>query len=340
MKLLIFTQKVDYKDPILGFFCGWIKKFSENFDTVHVICLEEGKHNFNKNVTVYSLGKEQGANKMEYIVHFFGHLCSVSGKYDRVFVHMNQEYLLLGGIYWKLKKIPVYFWRNHPDGNIFTKIAMFFSEKIFCTSKKSFTRISSKSVLMPVGVDQSVFHQILQKTRVKNSICMVGRIAPVKRLEKGIEIIKKLIDSGNQVSMTIIGSPLSKDELYLENLKNYVSINNLSSYVKFVPAVSQENLPEIYSSHEICLNLTKEGSFDKTIVEASSCGCIPVVSAKSFLGIIPDPCVSDDNIEEISSTILKFLDTKFAIETRKELEKFAKNQSLDTLISKILEEMS
>jgi glycosyltransferase involved in cell wall biosynthesis len=336
-KLLIFTQKVDSQDSVLGFFCGWITAMAKNFESVHVICLEEGKHNLPKNVTVYSLGKEQGANKFEYFVHFWEHLYVIRGKYDRVFVHMNQEYVILGGLCWKLSGIPVYMWRNHPHGDFMTRIAVSLCSKVFCTSRESFTARFKKTTIMPVGIDTNVFKPVPDVVRKKNSICMVGRIAPIKGIEFSLEAVKLLIDSGTQISLSIIGSPLTKDEEYYLALKKYVTDNNLSSYVQFTDAVSPDKLPEIYSNHEICLNLTPAGSFDKTIVESASCGAIPLVSNNSLKGMLPNPCVTERNPETIAHSIQNVLNTSVRLETKQELLKFAKSQSLSELIDKLVE---
>src|SRR3989338_1489201 len=141
MKLLIFTQKVDLHDPILGFFHGWIEKLAERAELISVICLQKGLFNLPKNVTVYSLGKNadgrglrRGFAWIKYIVNLYRYLFLIRGSYDKVFVHMNQEYVLLVGLYWKLKNIPVYLWRNHPKGSILTRLAVLLSMKVFCTS--------------------------------------------------------------------------------------------------------------------------------------------------------------------------------------------------------------
>ena len=340
MRLLIFTQKVDAKDPVLGFFCGWISALAREAEAVHVICLEEGEYDLPENVTVYSLGKEQGANKLEYIIHFYHHLYVVNGLYDKVFVHMNQEYLLLGGIYWKLRGISVYFWRNHLIGNIFTRLAVFLSTKVFCTSKGSFTARFKKTTIMPAGIDTEMFKIIPHISRKNNSICMVGRISPIKKIDLSLRVVKKLIDSGTQVSLSIVGPVAQKDVLYFNSLKEYVSKNKLSSYVQFQDAVSQDKLPEIYNSYEICLNLTESGSFDKTIVESAACGAVPIVWNKSLKGIMPDQCITDIEPDSIADSIKNVLNPSVRVEVVRELEKFAESQSLRQLTDLLVEFMS
>jgi len=50
MRILIFTQKVDKKNTVLGFFHDWIIRFSQKNSEVNVICLEKGDYDFFANV--------------------------------------------------------------------------------------------------------------------------------------------------------------------------------------------------------------------------------------------------------------------------------------------------
>jgi glycosyltransferase involved in cell wall biosynthesis len=357
MKILVITQTVDSSDTTLGFFHGWLQELSSRFDFVHVICLFEGKHNFSaksnsensiarsvedgfrENVSVHSLGKESGASKLKYVLKFYWYIMKYYRQYDVVFVHMNQEYVILGGFFWKLFGKKVFFWRNHSSGNIWTRLAVFFSTKVFCTSPLSFTARFKKTSLMPVGINVKLFKPMANSIRNKNSICMVGRVAPIKNLDKGLLAVKDLIDSGRQVTLSVVGSPLPKDQKYYSSLLSFVEKNNLKSFIKFVPAVSPENLPEIYRSHEICLNLTGDGSFDKTIVEAAACGAIPLTTSRALSDFLPEICVTDDDAKSIAVSLENLLhhDTKVKIE--KELNDFVQKNSLEELVLKLSNEM-
>ena len=102
MRLLIITQKVNKNDPILGFFHRWIEEFAKRFEKLTVICLEKGEYSLPENVRVLSLGKEEGRSKAEYLSRFYRYIWEERNNYDAVFVHMNQEYVLLGWKFWKL----------------------------------------------------------------------------------------------------------------------------------------------------------------------------------------------------------------------------------------------
>src|SRR3989338_1114589 len=111
MRLLITTQAVDRNDQALGFFHGWLEEFARRFEKVRVICLKEGEHDLLSNVSVHSLGKEKKSakseriqqahrrqrtmNRMQSASRFFFLVWKYRKEYDAVFVHMNQDYVLL-----------------------------------------------------------------------------------------------------------------------------------------------------------------------------------------------------------------------------------------------------
>lgn len=339
MKLLTFTQKIDKNDSVLGFFHDWVLKMSVNFSNITVVCLEKGHYDFPENVKVVSLGKERGGSRLKYLINFYKYLLDLQGAYDSVFIHMNQEYVLLGGLYWKIIGKPVYLWRNHRKGSFLTRIAILLSNKVFYTSTKSFTASFGKAILMPVGVNNDLFKENTNVIRKKYSICMVGRISPVKHLDIALQAINILVKEGVQISFSIIGDTPNRDTEYFDKLKEYVDKNDLSKIVSFKAGVSSDNLPEVYGSFEICLNLTEEGSFDKTIVESTMCGTIPLVSSQSFSGILPGVCITDTEPRNIADSIKKLLEPEAQIRIKKDLEVFASSQSLSELILKLKKEI-
>ena len=339
MKILIFTQKVDKNDSVLGFFHNWLVEIAKKAESVEVICLEKGIYSLPKNVTVYSLGKEKGVSKIGQLKNLYHYVLLIRGSYNKVFVHMNQEYVLLLGIYWKLKGIPVYLWRNHPRGDFLTRIAILLSTKVFCTSKESFTARFKKTVIMPVGNDQNIFKPVSGIVRKKYSVCMVGRISPIKHIELALQAVNILVLSGTQISFDIVGSPTEKDLAYYDSLKKYIVGNNLSSSVNLLQDVPFLKHPEIYSSYEICLNLTESGSFDKSIVGATSCGAIPLVSNTSLSGLLPKVCITEPKPQSIANSLKTLMEAHTQVEIKTDLESFAKSQDLNRLIEKLFLEM-
>ena len=279
MKLLILTQKVALKDPILGFFHRWIEEFAKNFEKVTVVCLERGEYNL-PGIEVLSLGKEERKSKAEYLSKFYRDIWQERSNYDAVFVHMNQEYVLLGWVLWRLMGKKIYLWSNHAEGSILTRMAVWFSNKVFYTSPQSFTARFAKAVQMPVGVDTDFFKPNPSVDRISNSILFLGRIAPVKKV---IEFVEWFNTLDQKFIATVAGSALLQDSEYEKKVKEITSPR-----IKFVGSVNHEQALELYQTHEIYVNKTPVGSFDKTIVEAVACGMKILVDNEAVKDLKPE----------------------------------------------------
>jgi len=291
MKLLIITQKVDKNDLILGFFHGWLIEFAKNIEKLTIICLGIGEHNLPQNVSVFSLGKPtQGwpvsdwkrlFYKLRALVIFYKYIFKLRKEYDAVFVHMNKEYMILGGLLWKLWNKKVALWYNHPFGDIAAKISVFLSNNVFYTSPQAFTSRYKKSKQMSAGIDTNLFRKIEDIKKDKNSILFLGRISPIKNLDLLINAIISINKSGGNLKLNIYGGPInSADYSYIDNLKT-----NTKKYDKFIifnEPIANNKTPEIFNKHELFVNLTPSGSLDKTTLEAMSCGSLVLVSNEYF----------------------------------------------------------
>lgn len=287
MRLLIITQAVDSNDPVLGFFVRWIEELSKRFEHVEVVCLKEGKHDLPENVRVHSLGKERGRpslGSLSYAWRFLSLVWRLRNGYDAVFVHMNQEYILIAGWLWKLLGKPIYLWRNHYAGSWLTDVAASFCEKVFCTSRDSYTAKYKKTVLMPVGVNTERFKPDPSIERKPGSILFLARMAPSKRPEMLLDALAMLVRDGVEFNADFVGSPLAKDEAYYEALKERA--RPLGSRVAFLPGVPNAETPQLYQSHQVFVNCSPSGMLDKTLFEAAACGAIVLSSSQDFAELV------------------------------------------------------
>jgi glycosyltransferase involved in cell wall biosynthesis len=295
-------------------------------------------------VKVLSLGKEKRISRGYYLKHFYEYILKYRAEYDSVFVHMNQEYVLLGGIFWKLFGKKVYMWRNHYAGSYLTDMAAFFCTKVFCTSKYSFTAKYSKAVLMPVGIDTESFCLQRNVSRRPQSILSLGRIAPSKNLDQLIEALGILKKENIDFDASIVGDALPQDGGYLESLKNRAGELGMEGQVIFKPGVPNDQTPSIYSAHEIFVNLSPSGMLDKTIFEAMACGAL-ALSCNMDLArwIDADYIFEENNVDELSVKIAHLLAlspeerSARAASARRFVEE---NHGLFKLGSRLAEEMS
>lgn len=343
MKLLILTQVMDKNDPVLGFFHRWVGEFSKQVDSISVICLKQGLYDLPSNVKVYSLGKETKPSRISYVLNFYKYISSLKGEYDAVLVHMNQEYILLGGLLWKLWGKQVYMWRNHHAGSMLTDIAAGFCTNVFCTSKFSYTAKYDKTVLMPVGIDTHFFKRDILSMRKHNSILFLGRVAPVKKPHVLLEALQVLRSKKVQFTASFYGNALPQDAGYLEELKKRTQSWGLSDVVTFHPGIPNDATPKVYSEHEVFVNLSSSGMYDKTIFEAAACESMILASNENLRGLVDDAHICKDNDPEeiaykLQALLSKTTDEKVRVGgvLRKITEE---NHSLDKLSTSLVKTM-
>lgn len=344
MKVLIITQKVNVDDPVLGFFHRWLAEFAKQFESVTVVCLEEGKHDLPKNVKVLSLGKERRQSRLQYLRRFYSYIWRERRNYDAVLSHMNQEYVLLAGWLWKVMGKRIYMWRNHHVGDELTNMAAVFCDKVFATSKFSYTAKFKKTVLMPVGIDAGIFQKKRKLVeRSAGSVLFLARIAPVKRPELFIEALNSLKDRKIPFTASIVGDPAMNHRDFYDSLKARVEEDGLASTVVFKPAVPNDETVQIYNDHQIFVNVSSSGMYDKTIFEAMACGTIVLTSNRNLSGEIDERLiVAEDSADDLAAKLSGVL-----YMPKDELEKlsdtlhsYMSKHSLSTLSRRLAEEMS
>ena len=195
MRLLVLTQKVDKNDSILGFFHRWIEEFAKHSEHVIVVTLEEGKHDLPKNVSVYSLGKEKGASKVKILFTFYLLVFNLRHRYDAVFVHMNPEYVVLGGLLWRLLGKRVSLWYTHKSVGLKLRVAKLFANIIFTASKESFRLKTSKLRIVGHGIDTDLFRPDPSVVR-EDWWLSAGRLNKSKRHDI---VIREAKDAGREL---------------------------------------------------------------------------------------------------------------------------------------------
>jgi glycosyltransferase involved in cell wall biosynthesis len=282
MRLLIITQALDLDDPVLSVYHDWVAALANVSESVEAVCLKEGRRALQENVIVHSLGKETGPkSRLVYAWRFLALAWRLRSRYDAVFVHMNQEYVLIGGPLWKLLGKQIYLWRNHYSGSVLTDVAALWCTAVFCTSKRSYTAKYAKTVRMPVGVNTDRFVQEAGE-RVPRSLLLFSRIAPSKHVDLFVEALGLLKERGVVFVASIVGSAPPEFEAYAAEVKERSSELGLSEQLRFLPGVLNEDAPLVYRLHEIYVNCSPSGMLDKMIFEAAASGCLLLTESEDM----------------------------------------------------------
>jgi len=294
MKLLIITQKVDLNDDILGFFHDWLSEFAKHCEKLIVICLYLGEYNLPTNVKVLSLGKEQYLYHSHFLrrpislYRFYKYLWQERKNYDKVLVHMNQIYVILGGIFWRLSGKKIGLWYAHGHVPIGLKIAERLTNVIFTSTASGCRLKSSKIKIVGQGININKFTVKSQKPKVKNEIfkiITVGRISPVKDYETLIKAVEILIKQGIKLKVDVIGKILFiEHQQYLAKLKSMVKDKGLP--INFIGAVPNKEIVNYLKESNLFVNMSRTGSLDKAILEAMASQLPILTSNKAISGFL------------------------------------------------------
>lgn len=287
MKLLIVTQVVDKTDPVLGFFHRWIEEFAKNTESVQVICLKEGEHSLPKNVSVHSLGKEEGRrSKITYAMRFLGLAWKLRKNYDVVFVHMNTEYVALAGVLWKMLRKKVGLWYTHKAVTPSLRMATMLSDIQLTASAESFRLKSRRLHVMGHGVDVNQIPARTANAEQAHKLVCVGRIAPVKRIDLQIKAVSILNETA-PYHLEVIGGPVTEeDALYKESLGALIKETDQTHRVALLGPMPHTKALERLHKASLFLHTSETGSLDKVLLEALAAG-LSVVSTSTVLPDCP-----------------------------------------------------
>lgn len=312
MKLLIITQKVDINDSNLGFFHRWIEQFAKHCEKLIVICLQKGECALPNNVKVLSLGKEECVSRWQYLKNFYRYIFQLRNQYDAVFVHMNPEYCILGGVFWRLWHKKIMLWYTHKAVNLRLRFGTLFAHKIFTASKESFRLKSPKVEIVGHGIPTDVFENLPDNVPA-DQLCLlaVGRNSPTKDFDTAISAVQELKNNKN----------LPPIKFVIESSRNYYE------------------MPNVYHSYHILIHTSRTGSIDKVVLEALAAGRIVVTSSEAFGNLEERGLVYTfpaGDYQELATVIEKIHQFGIIIPNEKAIEYVRKNHDLGALINKIM----
>ena len=329
-KILFITQKIHQDDDDLAFVILWIKEFIKQGADVQVICLQEGKHDFS--FPVYSLGKERGCGKFKRAVNFFRLILRLD--YNRVFVHMNPEYVTLGGWFWFFKNIPVYLWYTHYKMHIHLWLSGIFCRRLFAATAQSLPQYNGnpKKIVTGHGIDVDYWldDDFNKHKQIERNFPMISvhRLCRSKRLELCVKSLKFLPDD---FILDVYGRDVEKD--YFLEITKLIKADNLGHRVRLRGPVPMMELKKIYPQYSLMLNMASE-TIDKTMLEGMLFGLYPVTTPANSLAIGLPVYPKGETPEDLSEFIVKGDWKKFGQEYLVDIVK--KKHSLTNLIKKML----
>ena len=274
MKILIFVNKFDASDDLLGFFVGWVNKLLDKFEKITVITQHEGSYPKNSKLNLVSIDKDKNG-RMARLFKYVKLLWKLRRDYDLVFVVMAPSWAIISSVVRIFGK-KAYLWYAVWRGNWKLRIAEMLVNNIFSSVREAFPINSQKVVALGQGIDVEQFVPN-ESMRENNHILFLGRIAPVKRIEVLLKGLGKL--RASTFFLDIVGDVSSEsDRKYLEDLRRIAYKSGIADRSNWVGRVGHNQTAPYYQRADIFINLTPAGSFDKTMLEAMACGDLVLAS--------------------------------------------------------------
>jgi len=341
------TQKVDLDDDVLGFTHTWVNKLAERVAWLHVLALSVGRCELHDNVTLYSMGREQGASRLRCFVNFnrVAAPLVLRPQVDVVFVHMCPIYAVLAAPWAKLVGVPVVMWYSHAHVSTTLRLAHAVSTRVLTASPKSYSLDGEKVRVMGHGIDVCAFHPAEsrpQSSRLR--VLTVGRISPVKDYVTLVEATNRLVNEmGRDVELQIVGAaPTQEARAYFNELRAQVAAYGLQDRVMFVGSVPNWEVPRYYRQANIFVNMQAKGGVGKAVLEAMACGLPCVLCTPAFneqLGdFVPEVVFQERDAGDLVQKLVNVLDMR--PERRRELSRLvrciAEQHSVDHLMEQMV----
>jgi glycosyltransferase involved in cell wall biosynthesis len=347
MVVLVINNVMDYKSQVLSWQIKVAYGLAQHFSKVIVLTQSQGEIGHKPdNVVIInfpSLAKPpfrwMGG---EYLLNFWVAYLHSKYKFHRCFMHMNFKWAYRFAPFFKIHQIPVTFWYAHGATSRSLKLAHFFANKVLTSSAEGFRLASNKVVYIGQGIDTDIFN-IPQHSTASSNILYVGRISPVKRIERLIEVINELVNNLNykQFTLTIVGAPLNiSGNEYLKEIEEKIGQLNLTPYVKLTGKVRYEEIPFFYNDAFVHLSFSETGSMDKTLLEALSAGCPVVTSNKSLFEIISkEDQVIEYKSEKVAQRVLDLYKNQNSTTKAQKRETIIKHHDFNNFVLKLRQEI-
>ncbi len=320
LRVLMITQKVDLDDDVLGFTHTWVNELAERVAHLHVLALSVGRCELRANVTLYSMGKERGAGRLQRFFNFnrVVALLVLRRRVDVVFVHMVPLYALLAAPWTKLVHVPMVLWYAHGHVSYTLKVAHWLVERVVSSTAEGLRLPSKKLIVVGQGIDTDVFKPVeAPRPDQPFTVISVGRISPVKDYETLLSAADTLINQQGRSDLRFVvvgGAGTVEQEEYVQHLQELVEARRLEAHVQFVGSVPHGRVVDYYRQADAFASTSRTGSLDKAGLEAMACGLPLLTCNEAFTNVLGDfsnkLMFEEGNVDDLTRKILNVIEVR------------------------------
>ncbi len=276
LKIVFICQAVDPEDRSVPHLVRWVNALAacEEVAAVNVLTLRVRPCALHSRVQVTGIG---GAGRMFTIGRLYRAVIGLVWRRQvtHFFVCQGGAYPLLLWPFKLFLRIPICQWKAHTEvGQGMRFYARFIDSLLFTPSPSSFPLPLANVRVVGHGVDTDQF--VPSQQAVSADLVAIGRIAPVKRLENVIALLRLARERGRLLRVDFIGPTSVADRAYRLKLEELAVQAGVREQINFCDDLPHAELPRLLPRYRAMLFLCR-GALGKVVLEAFACG-IPVVS--------------------------------------------------------------
>lgn len=306
MRVLMLVQQMDERDWLRAFIVDWVRALAAHVDQLDVITLEHGEATVPSNVTVRSLGKERGRNRLRELREFHRAMTELAPQADVIFSHMTPRYVLLAAPYARRYGKRQVLWFTHRQVSWQLTLALRLCWRVVTSVEDSFPIQSPKVRVLGHGIDSRFYSPDPSVPPESPPVIVhVARLMPIKHQET---LLRALPNLPGVRAVIIGGVPTGQENhrAYAERLERQARNFGVADRVTFTGGLPAEQVRDWYRRAAVAVNLSPPGLFDKTALESMSTGTMTLVSNSAFDDLLGQhaPLLrieSPENVDELTA---------------------------------------
>jgi len=285
MNLLVLNLAVDANHVTLAFALRWIEELARRFDHVDVITMSVGPHALPANVTVWSLGGEEGLSKPRRFARFYAILLRIfmRRRIAVAFAHMNPILAAMFAPVGKIAGVRTVLWYAHGAVPPALKVAERLVDACVTSTPEGFRLPSSKLSIIGQGVEPQLWMQATSRGggdvfRIV-SVCRLGPSKGVDLLLEAVSALAGALPMG--VQLDVVGDATNDAEAaHAASLRALAA--KLGVGTIFHGRRSPADVAQLLAGADAFVAMSSTGSLDKAIVEAMMSGTVVVSCNDAF----------------------------------------------------------
>lgn len=277
MKIGYVCKAVDEINPTLATQVRWIRELATRpqVDHVQVLTRTRGPATLPENVTVTTFGHRSWPGT---VLEFWRRALAIPrADVDLYFVAQGGPYPALLLPLKLLRGQALYQWKAHAHVSPRMRFYARYCDDLVFTPTRSSLPLDLPNVrVVGHGIDTQLFRPPAIAAPSRDLVA-VGRIAPIKRLDVALDVLRVCRETWGVVpQLDIVGPCQAKDAEHLRHLTGLVAELGLSEHVRFLGSVTHDELPGLLGRYRASLNLS-DTAFDKAAGESMAVG-VPVLT--------------------------------------------------------------